>query len=829
VPVPATTQSKVAAARGAIRSLYALSRYVRVFGLGHTRTGEQLESAYTRVRALIPAEGVAVILAADRLTVGDTPVDPGPAEQSFARFLRETRQTAFVFNERFTLEALEDVVSAMAFDHPGMRTPVGSSVPTPLGEDAREWLSDPARLLYFINVATHEGAAGEGVRIPHDAIPRIAEQATEDIAQILHVLGKLGTSTSEGAALGAARELQRVPDPLLLLLREILQEFSELQPAPSRDALLLQAADQMVIRFILTKLENGEIVAAQVPGLLDRLGRQLNTLRTLMPGYEEKMARGGIALESHLEKLERELWDTAPDVARRTVLLFETPYYVPASCIANYVERLIVHGEELVAATILRNYGAAIDGRDAEGRRRSAVGVSELAELYALVVPDYVGKLVKAVSRQLMRESDIRMQSLLSAALIRLSYAVQQQRDFAATAAASDALEEIVHRRPILGMELRSRISVENRLPEYLDEAVSSKNVSNDLLGLLQRHATPVAQQLCSRFLNCSLRDESARLTNLAGQMGDETREELLRRLRTGSSDDALGAVGLLSSLAPDETAAVLPKRASEWTRPQQDILIRQLAIASSSKRGAVLLKLLPDLDALIIPGAIDEIGMSGDVEAASSLIEIAHAGDSPRFTAYSKVKAIEALGRLHAAKAVDGLNELLHARKMMHWTEPHELRIAALQALHMIDPEQAARFVPQSGITVAELSLGPLAVDPENPWARQRRYQRVFPMKPMTAVATSLAGKAGLDIVTLSLGGGKARRQGKMQPGSDVTLQLQLALRKLNSQILVREVAGNEITFEIADIGLSDRSRLRHLLLAQTPATPPQPPRAVA
>ena len=44
-------------------------------------------------------------------------------------------------------------------------------------------------------------------------------------------------------------------------------------------------------------------------------------------------------------------------------------------------------------------------------------------------------------------------------------------------------------------------------------------------------------------------------------------------------------------------------------------------------------------------------------------------------------------------------------------------------------------------------------------------------------------------------------------------------ALRKLNSQVLVREVAGNEFTFEIADIGLGDRSKLRQILLAQGPA----------
>ena len=71
----------------------------------------------------------------------------------------------------------------------------------------------------------------------------------------------------------------------------------------------------------------------------------------------------------------------------------------------------IEKGEDELAAKVLTNYGSAVSGREAEGRRRAAKGVGELAELYALVVPDHVPTLVRSISRQLMRESDARMQS----------------------------------------------------------------------------------------------------------------------------------------------------------------------------------------------------------------------------------------------------------------------------------------------------------------------------------------------------------------------------------------------------------------------------------
>lgn len=812
-------QSRVAAARGIVRSLYALSRHVRLYGLTQSRTGPQLESTYTRICGLMPARGFTVTLLGDRLSVESSLLEAGPAEQSFARYLHDTSTEAFHFSDNFTLDQLEDIVSAMAFQAPVLRKGT-APLASPTTGDNREWLSDPSHLLLLVNLALEPFAFPESAS---EAPVRLSELPSEEIATLLHVMGKLGTSVNQAAAVAAARELQRLPDALLASFRQVLLNLAESHPAPAGDVMLLRVADQVVIRFILSKLENGKITASQIPSLLERLGRQLFTLRAMLPSHTGESASHA----AHFEVLERQLWNTAPDEAKRAVLLLETPFYVPASCIVPFIERLIADSEESVAASILRNYGDAVDGRDAEGRRRSAMGIPDLAELYALVTPDYIPKLLRSVSRQLMREPDLHMQSFLSAALVRLSHEVQQQRDFVGTAAAADALDEIMHRRPVLGLELRPRISVENRLPEYLDEALTFKTVPPELVGLLQRHAIPVTQQLCNRFLGCSLREESARLTDIARHLGDDTREELLRRLRTGNSEEALGAVGLLAALAPDETTSLLPRRAADWSRAQQDLLIQQLSIAASSSRGGVLLNLLPHLDPLIIPGAIDEIGISGNLHATNALLEIALAGDASRFTAYGKVKAIEALGRLSAEKAVDGLNEILHSRKMLHWAQPHELRIAALQALFMIDHEIAAHVAPQSGISAAELSLGPLAIDPHNPWARQRRYQRVFPTKPMAAVATSRSGKAGLDIMALSLGGGKARRQGNVQAGFDITLQLQLVLRKLNSQILVRNVAASEITFEIADIGLADRSRLRHLLLAQTPA--PQPPRAAA
>lgn len=808
--VSATTQAKVAMGRSIVRSLYALSRSVRLFGLSHSRTRERLDEIFLKIQELNIPSGLVIGLHDDRLTIDSVVLESGAAEQSFARFLRQINQTAFRIDNTFSMEALEDVVSAMAFDRTSLRYLASAETISAPPEKGREWLT-PAGVLQLLKSARKDVAA---------IAPTVKEQPIEDAAPVYRLLVQLARAQDEPSTRTAIEAAQLSP-PLANLLQQVLTDFSENVPSLGGNTLLLLVAERIAIRLIQSRIERSTIATAEVPALVERAAQELGELRTAIPLELTSPAR--LRPESLAHSIEKELWSTASDAVMRNALLFDTPYYVPAGAIAAYLERMIAHGEELIVTTILKNYAAAVDGREAEGRRRSVIGIPELAELYILVVPDYVPKLVTALSRQLMREADIRMQSLLSTALIRLNHAAQQQRDFAATAAASDAVEEIGHRRPVLGMELRPRISVESRLPEYIDEALTTKHVSGDLLTLLQRHAGAVTQQLCDRFRETSLRDASERLTNLARELGEETRDELLRRLRTGNTNETLGAVGLLCSLAPEELAVILPRRASTWTREQQDVLVRQLSLVTDPIRGRILLGLLPQLDGLIVPGAIDEIGMSGEANAASSMIHIAME-EASQVSAYSKVKAIEALGRLRAASAVDALNQILNARRLFQWVHPHELRTAALQAVHMIDPEQAAQLAPKSGITERELSIGPLAVLGGSPWSRQRRYSRIFPSKPVEATANLRGRKAGLEIVEISLGGGKAR-VGEMQSTAEMTLQLHTAMRRLNSHVLVRDVRPNEITFEIADIALADRGRLRQLLLAETP----EPPRAAA
>jgi hypothetical protein len=214
------------------------------------------------------------------------------------------------------------------------------------------------------------------------------------------------------------------------------------------------------------------------------------------------------------------------------------------------------------------------------------------------------------------------------------------------------------------------------------------------------------------------------------------------------------------------------------------------------------------------MPLVVDEIGMTGDREALGRLLNIAD-GDLPLHAApYLRVKAIEALGRLHALQAASTLKRIVETRKVLGWQHPQELRITALQVLEKLEPEWVRAFMPKSGIEQAEMVLGPLDMPVNSKFVRQRRHTRVRLQKVLPAVSTNLKQNCKLEIKTASLTGGLASTNMHLAPGTQVQLRMQLGMRKVQATALMRDYRAQDMSFEIVDMNLDERSKLRKLLM---------------
>src|SRR5260370_12844777 len=174
-------------------------------------------------------------------------------------------------------------------------------------------------------------------------------------------------------------------------------------------------------------------------------------------------------------------------------------------------------------------------------------------------------------------------------------------------------MKHISVERPVLMGDLRPRVGVENRLPEFIEETLQMEPIPPDMLSVLRRTSQSGAEHLADRFFRCMRRDECDRMIELVQQLGSPVLVQLREILRTGQPRQAAGAVGLVSRLDVGTLLELLPSRMPEWNRFSHGIVVRQIAYGAAMDRGRTLLELAEILDPLGLAAAGDGIGMSGE------------------------------------------------------------------------------------------------------------------------------------------------------------------------------------------------------------------------
>jgi hypothetical protein len=642
----------------------------------------------------------------------------------------------------------------------------------------------------------------------------------EDILGILKLLTNLGhTVAGEGAGMQPGplhEELTKLPAQSQEMLRQALAAVAAQAPATnSKDPMLLRLAEHLAIRFALERYERGEVKVNAVRQMIDRMSQEIEGLRKILGGHEQKLADAGIMVESNADLLDRQFWAAVPETGKRAVLTSSDAWCIPARNVRQYVEELVQRGDEKMALEILRNYASSVQSPEFEARRRTAIGIADLADLYASFEGKPLAPAIQVTGAQLSVERDDNLQGLISAAFVRLAQEAGTRRMFPALLQALDSLDAVENQRPVFAQSLRPRMGLEKRVPEFLEDVLRGNESPKGLDILLQRMPRTTAENLVLRFNRTGNRIEMQRLTDLARAVGDEIAAPLRDTLRTSTANEAAETVGLLSRLDSSSIERWLAERVAEWPRNAQDRAVRLLAMGGAAERGSLLTNMLHLLDPVLLALAIDEIGLSEDASCIPSMMRLAE-GDMTRSGGgpFIRLKAIEALGRLRALEAAEMLRVIAETRHMFRWTHPSELRLAAVQSLAKIDEAWGNDFIPRSGFSSLELSMAPLDPLPNAKYFRRRRYPRVRLGQLIPATATSGQDTYRLEIRGLSLSGGIALGEKHLQPGSLVTMKLGSLLRPIRAQVLMRDARAQGLGFEIADMDLDERARLRKLLL---------------
>jgi hypothetical protein len=651
------------------------------------------------------------------------------------------------------------------------------------------------------------------------------EPTEEELLGILGALTSFGNVSAGQGGMAAAGAFQQqvaeLPGRAQDTLRQALAALAAQAPdAKPDESVLVQLAEHLAIRFALERFERGEVKVNAVRQMLDRMNQEIDNLRKILGAHEDKMTEAGLLAESHREILDRQFWAAVPESGKRAVLLSGEAWCIPPRNVQSYVGELIEHGNIAEAISILQNYAACADSEEADARKKTVVGLSEMAELYAKAGPKLLGEALRHLGLRISLEQDAELQGLVGAAFVRMSQEAATSRDFSAMEQALDLVAGVESQRPGIARTLRGKMGIEQRVPEFVEEALKARHVAAGLTNVLKLLPQTTMEQLSVRFNRCSLRDDSEHVANLAADLGEEGIQYLRSTVRGGPIAEAVEMAGLLSRLDPEAVMVFLPGRMKDFPRTSQDRVVRQISASGATRRCHILLELLDHVDALVTPLVIDEIGVTADREALGKLLTIADGDLPPGAGQYLRVKAIEALGRIQAPESASTLKRLVEAKKVFGWAQPQELRIAALQALEKIEPEWVREHLPNSGIDQEDFTLAPLEISTTSKFVRQRRHTRVRLRKTIRAVCTNLKEGCSMEIKTASLTGGVATLSRHLIPGTQVQLRLQIGMRNLQATALMRDSRAQDMSFEIVDMNLDERGKYRRMLAGNLAST---------
>src|SRR5436309_628799 len=238
--------------------------------------------------------------------------------------------------------------------------------------------------------------------------------------------------------------------------------------------MLLKLAEHVAIRFALDSYERGELRVNAVKQLLDRMNTEIEADRKILSTQEEMMSSAGLQVQSYTELLDQEFWAQVPDENKKEVLTSDEAWCVPPRNVRAHLEDMLRRGELKTVNEILMKYASCVGLEAPEARRTTAIGLSDLGELYGSGDGSALMEAIRRLGNQLAIEREPELQTLVSAAFVRLSQEAASKRCYPAMQQALSSLESVEAQRPGSTQSLRPRIGAEERLPEFIEEAMRS-------------------------------------------------------------------------------------------------------------------------------------------------------------------------------------------------------------------------------------------------------------------------------------------------------------------------------------------------------------------
>lgn len=856
---PPADSGPVQAAARFLRSFHVLLRSTRLYHKNHPRTLESLETAGRCLReALALSSPLAFAVERERVQFAHRPLSDRHGElASLAKELTRRGISSVVFLPETHLGEL-DTLAALVEAEP----------PNPLGRHGPRWnataewvqkLDDHRIRGIRINLPTegkaeavltsllvavfshrlsHHGADSEvHATNGKEWVARTASAATlpsessvpVELAAAVHLLAGLSSPL--------ATTVMQAPEEAARIFRDILasadpEAVRAVGTAMTRHApvsgevlrtYLARLAEALVLEHASHRFGTGRTPATGLRSMFMELARTCFAASGFAGCLAQLEARAGNAdwsEEAYAERLAEKFWEGL--TARQMDELLRGPdaWCVPLANVKSFLGQVIAAGGPRQARPVLLNFARGLVAMRSSARLATATGLAESGEILERLWPNQLPEeLTIGVAAALAAESLPEVAAVQLAAADHIAEHALHAGDYASISAMLTALDEARLAQPPrserpehLG-SLEAQLLSEPRWQMLVDAALSPRPLDPALPRILTRNPERLLDALGTRLAESRTLDSLPAMARLLRTIGEPGYGGLELLLADPRASRATTAVKLLATTQPERLIAALPRVLPGWDWSLQDMAISEVSRLGIPGTAAVLLEVLPDAHALVVPMILDLIGLEQEIAGIPVLKEIA-AGEHPGLRdVFVRIKAIEALGRMRAAEAADLLREILRRRNGLTYAEPAGLRAVAEEALALVENNPSV----MRGRTLHESVIrGTLAFN------RPRRYARISLLTPLAAQISGLApsGTTGIAVAaaparvkTISLGGAFLESSERLSVGDSLQVDIRAGLRRIQGTAVVRNVAPRGGGVEFVHMKHDDREKLRRLV----------------
>ncbi len=817
-----------------MRSLQLLLRAERLYEKNHPRRLDSLDGAYDSLRVAAEILGGLEIrierggLVVPRISDAHLP-DARGEMQSLAVDLQRAGIHTLVFSKKFhvgELDTLARLIKASLLRSEEPAKDGGNGWwPARLLENRVEGISvntQTERRVDSVLASLMAALVAYGGHSPREAAEApIKPPDFDDLTASLRLLARLtpplesarGLSPEEAARgiHGAMEEASR--DSVQMLLSSVSQYAPREGERPQ--PYLLRLSENIIFEFLSAEFSSGSLTPSSVRPAFQRFGDVVvNAGGYTGPHSSQHLSSLAVtwATEMHREKLIDRFWLELPAREKSAVLRGPEVWCVPVVALRQTLGQLAEAGADAPrreARNIVLNYARRLELDNPSSRRSVVAGLNELTSIIeTLWLNQLPEDLSRGAMKALEKETVPETAALLAALVESFGRIAVTRADYSGFESILTGLERVPQDREHDHMAaLANRLVAQDRWLLLVDAALANRPLDPVLPRLLQRDPERLLDRMTLLLTEPHGAEMVPAMARLLRTIGVPVLNLLETRLYEARRQRVTAAIKLLAVADPERLLRGLARAMASWEWNLQDLAVSELArpsnSASAQSSSFIFSAILADAHPMVVPMMIDQIGLAQETTAIPQLMEIAAGEHEVLRDQFVRIKAVEALGRMHAVEATELLRSLAEDREGLTYAEPSGLRAAAEDALALIENRPSFKQAAAAFGAPAQSSSS---------YVIPRRYVRVPLESPLRAqIEGSQAGLAR--VKTISLGGAYLASPKKLSIGDSIKLEVRSGLRKINFTAVVRNIGPDGSGVEFVHMRDEDREKLRKLV----------------